>query len=150
MSFGFRKSFSSGPFRATFSKRGLSTSFGAGGARITSGPRGTYVTFCKSGFYYRQRIDQPAKNTSVRETTPAQTDPVAPTNLPNAAVQPETKVPSPEVFGDIAPDDLGAAEVADVFAEDVSDAEVFLAVVESEANGLHERGHIRPLGERPA
>ena len=37
MSFGFRKSFSTGPFRFTFSKSGVSTSFGVRGARVTTG-----------------------------------------------------------------------------------------------------------------
>ena len=105
MSFGFRKSFSSGPFRITLSKRGLSTSLGAGGARITSGTRGTYVTFSKGGFYYRQRIDPPGKGRGGNEV-PAQPDPVAPTSLPNAPVQPETPAPPLEVFGDIPPDDV--------------------------------------------
>ena len=107
MSFGFRKSFSSGPLRVTLSKRGLSTSFGAGGARLTSGPRGAYVTFSKGGFYYRQRINPPAKNRSVHETTPAQPEPVAPPSLPNdTPKQPDTPIPSPEIFGDIAPDEV--------------------------------------------
>jgi len=70
MSFGFRKSFSSGPFRVTLSKSGLSTSFGAGGARVTSGPRGTHVSFSKGGFYYRTRIDQPLERRAPTDTVP--------------------------------------------------------------------------------
>lgn len=54
----FRKSFSSGPFRFTLSKRGISSSFGVRGARVTAGPRGTFVTLSSHGIYYRHRIDQ--------------------------------------------------------------------------------------------
>lgn len=56
MSFGFRKSFSTGPFRFTLSKSGVSSSFGVRGARLTAGPRGTYVTVGSHGFYYRERV----------------------------------------------------------------------------------------------
>lgn len=58
MSFGFRKSFSSGPLRFTLSKSGVSTSFGVRGARVTTGPRGTFVTVSSHGFYYRERLGQ--------------------------------------------------------------------------------------------
>jgi|SRR5579862_1160721 len=59
MGFGFRKTFSTGPFRFTVSPRGVSSSFGVRGARITSGPRGTFVTVSSHGVYYRHRIDAP-------------------------------------------------------------------------------------------
>lgn len=64
MGFGFRKSFSSGPFRFTVSPRGVSSSFGIRGARITAGPRGTFVTISSHGAYYRHRIDSPASRAS--------------------------------------------------------------------------------------
>lgn len=64
MGFGFRKSFSSGPFRFTVSPRGVSSSFGIRGARITAGPRGTFVTISSHGAYYRHRIDSPATRVS--------------------------------------------------------------------------------------
>jgi len=57
MGFGFRKTFSSGPFRFTVSPSGVSSSFGVRGARISSGPRGTFVTVSSHGAYYRHRID---------------------------------------------------------------------------------------------
>jgi hypothetical protein len=60
MGFGFRKTFSSGPFRFTVSPRGVSSSFGVRGARVTSGPRGTFVTISSHGAYYRHRIDTSA------------------------------------------------------------------------------------------
>ena|SRR5947209_19935415 len=56
MSFGFRKSFGSGPFRFTASKSGVSSSFGVRGARITTGPRGTYISVSAYGLHYRERI----------------------------------------------------------------------------------------------
>jgi len=64
MGFGFRKSFSSGPFRFTVSPRGVSSSFGIRGARVTAGPRGTFVTISSHGAYYRHRIDSPAPRAS--------------------------------------------------------------------------------------
>lgn len=64
MSFFFRKSFSSGPFRFTVSKRGLSSSFGVRGARVTAGPRGTFVTLSSHGMYYRRRIDRPSSRSA--------------------------------------------------------------------------------------
>lgn len=67
MGFGFRKSFSTGPFRFTVSKSGVSTSFGVRGARVTTGPRGTYITVSSHGLYYRERIDQSGQ--SKRKTT---------------------------------------------------------------------------------
>lgn len=59
MSFHFRKSWSSGPFRITASKSGLSYSFGIKGARISASRRGTYVTVGSNGIYYRKKISQP-------------------------------------------------------------------------------------------
>ena len=110
MSFGFRKSFSSGPFRVSISKGGVSTSFGLGGARITSGPRGTYASLSKGGFYYRQRIDRHTRSPSSSnflspgrvETAPPPDGPIAP------SARPETS-PPPEIFGDIAADQVVAA-----------------------------------------
>src|SRR5436305_1802758 len=56
MGFGFRKSYTSGPFRFTVSKSGISSSFGVKGARVTMGPRGTHISVGSHGFYYRERI----------------------------------------------------------------------------------------------
>jgi hypothetical protein len=67
MGFGFRKSFSSGPFRFTVSRGGVSSSFGVRGARITAGPRGTFVTISSHGAYYRHRIDSPKPRQSAPE-----------------------------------------------------------------------------------
>lgn len=64
MGFGFRKTFSSGPFRFTISPGGISSSFGIRGARVTKGPRGTFVTVSSHGVYYRHRIDTPAPRVS--------------------------------------------------------------------------------------
>ncbi|WP_080507432.1 DUF4236 domain-containing protein [Bryobacter aggregatus] len=75
MSFGFRKSFSSGPFRMTFSKSGISLSAGAGGTRLTAGPRGTHVSFSKGGFSYRTRVDTPGRNPIASQPTPRQQEP---------------------------------------------------------------------------
>ena len=44
MGFRFRKSFKTGPFRATISKSGISTSFGTKGARITKKANGNTMT----------------------------------------------------------------------------------------------------------
>ncbi|MGH7489827.1 MAG: DUF4236 domain-containing protein, partial [bacterium] len=74
MSFGFRKSFKSGPFRMTFSKSGVSMSVGAGGARLTTGPRGTHVSFSKGGFYYRTRLDSPRQRSVVSQPIPIQAE----------------------------------------------------------------------------
>jgi len=80
MGWGYRKSFSSGSFKVTLSKSGITTSFGVKGARITSGSRGTYVTIGSKGFFYRQRIDTPKSKSEYRhqldsnsELTPNQT-----------------------------------------------------------------------------
>jgi hypothetical protein len=56
MGWSFRKSKSVGPFRFTFSNRGLSMSTGVKGARIRFNGRGTYVTLGVGGIYYNQRI----------------------------------------------------------------------------------------------
>lgn len=61
MAFGFRKTFSSGPFRFTVSPRGFSSSVGVPGARISSGPRGTFVTVSSHGASYKHRIDAPKR-----------------------------------------------------------------------------------------
>lgn len=44
MGFRFRKSFGTGPFRATISKSGISTSFGVKGARVTKKANGNTMT----------------------------------------------------------------------------------------------------------
>jgi hypothetical protein len=109
MSFGFRKGFSSGPFRMTFSKRGLSMSVGAGGARITAGPRGTHVSFSKGGFYYRTRLDRPQSRAFVPEPSSIP-EPVENSNpIPELPVETPPSVPPPEVFGDTTPDAVVAA-----------------------------------------
>lgn len=56
MGFGFRKTFSSGPFRFTISRGSVSSSFGVRGARITAGPSGTFITVSSHGAFYRHRI----------------------------------------------------------------------------------------------
>ncbi len=105
MSFGFRKGFTSGPFRMTFSKSGVSMSVGAGGARLTAGPRGTHVSFSKGGFYYRTRVDTPGRSRIDSQPTPPQREPLefsAPPVPP--PVESPAVVSTPETFGDIAPD----------------------------------------------
>jgi Protein of unknown function (DUF4236) len=69
MGFGFRKSFSSGPFRFTLSKSGISSSFGVKGARVTMGPRGTHISVGSHGFYYRERIG-PSRESRNRKPYP--------------------------------------------------------------------------------
>ncbi|MCD9015424.1 DUF4236 domain-containing protein [Parachryseolinea silvisoli] len=56
MAWSFRKSKSFGPFRFTFSNRGLSMSAGVKGARIRFNGRGTYVTLGAGGIYYQQKV----------------------------------------------------------------------------------------------
>jgi hypothetical protein len=56
MAWSFRKSKSFGPFRVTFTNRGLSMSAGVKGARIGVNSRGTHVTLGANGIYYRQNI----------------------------------------------------------------------------------------------
>jgi hypothetical protein len=56
MSWSYRKSFGSGPFRVNFSKSGISYSVGVKGARVNVGPRGTYVNLSAHGISYRQKI----------------------------------------------------------------------------------------------
>ncbi len=105
MSFGFRKSFTSGPFRMTLSKTGVSMSVGAGGARLTTGPRGTHVSFSKGGFYYRTRLDTPPAR---RATPQAPKDPSGAMETGHLAAEifPENAptIPTPEIFGDTTPD----------------------------------------------
>ena len=60
MSWSYRKSFGSGPFRINFSKSGVSYSVGVKGARVNIGPRGTYVNLSSHGISYRQKISAPA------------------------------------------------------------------------------------------
>src|SRR5689334_16321059 len=64
MAWSFRKSKSFGPFRFTFSNRGLSMSAGVKGARIRFNGRGTYVTLGANGMYYQQKLGG-----SVRQAT---------------------------------------------------------------------------------
>jgi hypothetical protein len=106
MGFGFRKSLTSGPFRITVSKLGLSMSLGTGGARVTAGPRGTHVSFSKAGFYYRTRLDAPPrreKNAQRPEVQPAPVEFPDPTAGPANAPGP---VPPNEIFGDTTPDEV--------------------------------------------
>lgn len=56
MSWSYRKSFGSGPFRVNFSKSGISYSVGVKGARVNVGPRGTYVNLSAHGISYRRKI----------------------------------------------------------------------------------------------
>jgi Protein of unknown function (DUF4236) len=105
MSLGFRKAFSSGPFRMTFSKSGMSMSVGAGGARITAGPRGTHVSFSKGGFYYRTCLDPPGRSRMDSRPSPPRQEsldfsapPVPPPVEATAATS------SSEPFGAIPPD----------------------------------------------
>jgi hypothetical protein len=62
MSWSYRKSFGSGPFRVNFSKSGVSYSIGVKGARVNMGPKGTYVNLSSHGISYRKRIDMPAQD----------------------------------------------------------------------------------------
>ena len=59
MGFRFRKSFGRGPFRFTFSKRGVSTSVRVKGVRVTSGPNGDRVTVGAGGLSYSEKLDGP-------------------------------------------------------------------------------------------
>jgi len=56
MGFYVRKSFGSGPFRFTVSKRGVSTSVGTRGLRVSSGPSGDYLSAGMGGVYMRERL----------------------------------------------------------------------------------------------
>jgi len=56
MSWSYRKSFGSGPFRVNFSKSGISYSMGVKGARVNVGPRGTFVSLSAHGITYRRRL----------------------------------------------------------------------------------------------
>jgi hypothetical protein len=106
MGFGFRKSLTSGPFRITVSKLGLSMSLGAGGARVTAGPRGTHVSFSKAGFYYRTRLDAPPRREKNAQHPEVQPTPV---EFPDPTIVPtNTSGPAPpnEIFGDTTPDEV--------------------------------------------
>ncbi|QHS56526.1 DUF4236 domain-containing protein [Mucilaginibacter sp. 14171R-50] len=59
MSWSYRKSLGSGPFRINFSKSGITYSVGVKGARVNIGPRGTYVNLSSHGISYRQKISGP-------------------------------------------------------------------------------------------
>jgi len=56
MSWSYRKSFKSGPFRINYSKSGISYSVGIKGARVNVGPTGTYVNLSSRGITYRRKI----------------------------------------------------------------------------------------------
>ncbi|MBT1711961.1 DUF4236 domain-containing protein [Fulvivirgaceae bacterium PWU5] len=56
MAWSFRKSKSFGPFRFSFSNRGVGMSMGVKGARIGVNSRGTHVTLGANGIYYRKNI----------------------------------------------------------------------------------------------
>ncbi|PWK65383.1 uncharacterized protein DUF4236 [Mucilaginibacter oryzae] len=56
MSWSYRKSFGSGPFRVNFSKSGISYSMGVKGARVNVGPKGTFVSLSAHGITYRRRL----------------------------------------------------------------------------------------------
>lgn len=60
MSWSYRKSFGSSPFKINFSKKGISYSIGVKGARVNIGPKGTYVSLSSHGFSYRHKISGPA------------------------------------------------------------------------------------------
>src|ERR1019366_9770504 len=81
MSLGFRKVFTSGPFRMTLSKSGVSMSVGAGGAGLTTGPRGTRVSYSKGGFYYRTRLDATPRRSNSPQIPPAQRELQGPSPL---------------------------------------------------------------------
>jgi hypothetical protein len=74
VAWGFRKSFSFGGARVTFSRRGVTTSWGTKHFRVTSSARGTYVTSHVGNFYYRTRVDQSSDRTESRPRTPASRD----------------------------------------------------------------------------
>lgn len=59
MGFRFKRTFGSGPFRATLSKSGISYSIGVKGARVTFSNHGTYVSFGRNGIHYRKKITGP-------------------------------------------------------------------------------------------
>lgn len=85
MSWSYRKSFSAGPFRINFSKKGISYSVGVKGARINMGPGGTYVNLSTHGISYRQKISGPASHVP-RPTYQVQPD-EASNNIASAAVE---------------------------------------------------------------
>jgi len=85
MGWSYRKSFSAGPFRMNFSKKGISYSVGVKGARINMGPRGTYVNLSTHGISYRQKISGPAAPLP-RPTSEVQPDNVY-NNITSAAVE---------------------------------------------------------------
>ncbi|SDH16399.1 DUF4236 domain-containing protein [Mucilaginibacter gossypii] len=60
MSWSYRKSFGSGPFRVNFSKSGISYSMGVKGARVNVGPKGTFVSLSAHGITYRRKLQGPA------------------------------------------------------------------------------------------
>lgn len=105
MSFGFRKAYSTGPFRMTLSKTGVSMSFGAGGARLATGPRGTHVSFSKGGFYYRTRLDAPPSAQQAPFKSPAPPEvPQEPVTPATSAGDVNTPTSAPTTFGDTTPD----------------------------------------------
>ncbi|TWF39188.1 SH3 domain-containing protein [Chitinophaga polysaccharea] len=85
MGWSYRKSFSAGPFRINFSKKGISYSMGVKGARINVGPGGTYVNLSTHGISYRQKISGPASPLPrpVYEVQPVDTA----NNITSAAVE---------------------------------------------------------------
>ncbi|MBS0027815.1 DUF4236 domain-containing protein [Chitinophaga sp. 22321] len=85
MGWSYRKSFSAGPFRMNFSKKGISYSMGVKGARINMGPGGTYVNLSTHGISYRQKIPGPAAPLP-RPAFEIQPDD-APGNITSAAVE---------------------------------------------------------------
>lgn len=104
MSFGFRKGFSSGPFRMTFSKTGVSMSVGAGGARLTAGPRGTHVSFSKGGFYYRTRLDTSGTPNACYPAPPTQRETLEAPAVSSPPAEATPAISTPETFGDTTPD----------------------------------------------
>ena len=75
MGFYFRKSINFGGFRVNLSKSGIGYSYGVKGFRISTDPRGTYATIGNSGFYYRERIDNPGTKPSQSQPHVTQADP---------------------------------------------------------------------------
>ncbi len=74
MSWHYRKSISSGPFRMNFSKRSISYSVGVKGARVNFSPKGTFVNLSAHGINYRQRISGPNPTPTVQNIISANID----------------------------------------------------------------------------
>jgi hypothetical protein len=105
MSWSYRKSFGSGPFRVNFSKSGISYSVGVKGARVNFGPKGTYVNLSSHGISYRRKTSGAAGASSpvssgVPVMVPVMYEPVH--NIASAAVEQLTDTDSKDFIQELS------------------------------------------------